>query len=133
MDLLHGWKEISTYLHLTVRTAQRWEKAGLPVHRAYDSRRSPVIASVSELDFWVRSKDTGVRHRLLGLQPLWAAKLAESGSQQRRIRRQTRRLLSELNQVRSEHQRLIAHMRVSLAGTDRLSNAAAIQRQQELL
>ncbi len=53
--ILSGWKEIAGYLHCGVRTVQRWEAAGLPVHRPAPYKRSHVIAHSEELDCWVRN------------------------------------------------------------------------------
>jgi hypothetical protein len=114
MELLCGWKEISSYLHLTVRSAQRWEKAGLPVHRAYESRRSPVVASVQELDSWLRRKTTRARTHVSVLQPVLAAELEEAKSERRRVRRTTRRLLSSLSSLRTEHRRLLGLIKSNL-------------------
>ena len=52
--ILSGWKEIAGYLHCGVRTVQRWEAEGLPIHRPATGRRSHVIADSTELDRWVR-------------------------------------------------------------------------------
>lgn len=58
-EQLDGWKEISTYLRCSVKTAQRLEmQHGLPIHRLPHSRssraprRSPVHAFPQELDQW---------------------------------------------------------------------------------
>jgi hypothetical protein len=56
MELLSGWKEIAEHLHLTVRTAQRWERLGLPVRRVSDSPCSPVVAIPDELELWARAQ-----------------------------------------------------------------------------
>ena len=53
--ILSGWKEIAQYLHCGVRTVQRWETEGLPVHRPLPHKRSHVIAHSEELDRWVRT------------------------------------------------------------------------------
>src|SRR5262249_7118450 len=50
--ILTGWKEISAHLRRGVRTAQRWERAGLPVKRITKSPRAPVVADSDELDAW---------------------------------------------------------------------------------
>ena len=52
MQLLSGWKEIATHLHRGVRTVQRWELTGLPIHRVGAISRSPVIAYAEELEEW---------------------------------------------------------------------------------
>jgi hypothetical protein len=50
---LTSWKEIASYLGVSVRTAQSWEKEkGLPVRRASSSSRSRVSARARELDNW---------------------------------------------------------------------------------
>src|SRR5579884_3804668 len=54
MAILNGWKEIATYLGRGVRTVQRWETVGLPVHRPRDKSRSPVVAIPEELDEWLK-------------------------------------------------------------------------------
>ena len=51
---LQGWKEISGYLKCGTRTAQRWEKQGLPIRQLGKSRRSPVFAFSEELDNWIK-------------------------------------------------------------------------------
>ena len=52
--VLNGWKEISGYLRVGLRTAQRWEKnLALPVYRTGTSERGPVLAYSSELDGWL--------------------------------------------------------------------------------
>jgi len=51
---LNSWKEIADYMGRGVRTVQRWERdLHLPVRRLGKSRRSPVVALVSELNFWI--------------------------------------------------------------------------------
>jgi hypothetical protein len=60
MKLLSGWKEIATYMHQGVRTVQRWELIGLPVHRVKTTSRSPVIAVGAELDAWAESSHVRV-------------------------------------------------------------------------
>jgi len=54
-QVLGGWKEIANYMHRGVRTVQRWEMFGLPVHRLRNHSRSPVIALAQDLDAWARS------------------------------------------------------------------------------
>ncbi len=50
-DRLDSWKEIAAYLKRGVRTAQRWEHAGLPVRRVATDR-GVVYAFPSEIDAW---------------------------------------------------------------------------------
>ncbi len=52
--VLSGWKEIANYLHLGMRTVQRWERRGLPIDRPVAGRRSHVFAYSEQLDTWVQ-------------------------------------------------------------------------------
>ncbi|MGE5359190.1 MAG: hypothetical protein ACM3NQ_09240 [Bacteroidales bacterium] len=55
---LRGWKEISAYLGVTDRTAQRWEsELHLPIHRMRQHGASPVYALTDEIDAWRRSSE----------------------------------------------------------------------------
>jgi TolB-like protein/Flp pilus assembly protein TadD len=52
-DRLTSWKEIAAYLNVTVRTAQRWERAEhLPIRRHRHAALSSVFAYRSELESW---------------------------------------------------------------------------------
>lgn len=51
-ERLDSWKEIAAFLQRDVRTVQRWEKSGLPVHRHSVSRLRSVYAYRSELEAW---------------------------------------------------------------------------------
>ena len=55
VGLLNSWKEIAAYLGRGVRTAQRWEKYGLPVRRLAPGPRASVIADAGEIDKWIHS------------------------------------------------------------------------------
>ena len=52
---LQGWKEIATYLRMGVRTVQRWERLGLPIHRLAGRDTGAVYAFSIELDKWMDS------------------------------------------------------------------------------
>jgi Tol biopolymer transport system component len=54
---LDSWKEIATHLGRTERTAIRWEKKGLPVHRVPGGQRQAVFAYTDEIDAWLTSTD----------------------------------------------------------------------------
>lgn len=53
---LNSWKEIAAYLQRTVRTCQRLEASGLPVHRLDGSAKAHVFAYAKELDAWLAKK-----------------------------------------------------------------------------
>lgn len=55
-NILSGWKEISNYLRMGVRTVQRYEEFGLPVRRPAGRRRGSVIATKTELDIWITAR-----------------------------------------------------------------------------
>ncbi len=56
--ILNGWKEVASYLGRGVRTVQRWQQLGLPVHRPQATDRSAVTALTAELDAWVAAGPT---------------------------------------------------------------------------
>ncbi len=53
--VLQSWKEIALYMNRGVRTVQRWEHYGLPIHRPAGRSRSAVLAMTNELDGWIQS------------------------------------------------------------------------------
>ncbi|BDC48239.1 hypothetical protein F183_A05550 [Bryobacterales bacterium F-183] len=54
---LDSWKEIASYLRVSVRTVQRWEEQnGLPVYRVRKDKAAGVFAYADELDTWQRSR-----------------------------------------------------------------------------
>jgi hypothetical protein len=56
--ILQGWKEIADHLHVTTRTAQRWEHFSLPVRRVSTSPCSSVVATSEDINHWAHSKRT---------------------------------------------------------------------------
>jgi hypothetical protein len=56
MKVLSGWKEIANHLRHGVRTVQRWEMFGLPIHRVGGG--GPVFAFVEEIEAWERGTPT---------------------------------------------------------------------------
>lgn len=97
VEVLSGWKEISTYLRMGVRTVQRYEHFGLPVRRPTGKSRSSVIATKCELDSWITARPIRRAHSRasnLGSSPTWTdfrAGLAEM-----------KRLRSEMVRLREE-------------------------------
>lgn len=53
---LQSWKEVATYVGRGVRTVQRWEHLGLPVHRPGNGDRSAVFVLVAELEHWMTTQ-----------------------------------------------------------------------------
>lgn len=51
--ILKGWKDVAKHLGCGVRTAQRWERLGMPVRRPNPHKQSAVLAVTEELDAWV--------------------------------------------------------------------------------
>jgi tetratricopeptide (TPR) repeat protein len=58
---LVGWKAIGHCLGCTERTARRWEKRSLPVHRVPGGSRSSVWADPVELAVWLRALPSELR------------------------------------------------------------------------
>jgi TolB-like protein len=56
-DRLRSWKEIAHYLGVSVRTAQRLERQGMPVQRIWLQKRGSVYASLAEISRWVKGRD----------------------------------------------------------------------------
>lgn len=54
---LDSWKEIAAHLGRNERTAIRWEKKGLPVHRVPGGQRQAVFAYIAEVDAWLNGQD----------------------------------------------------------------------------
>ena len=52
---LQSWKQIAAYMGRGVRTVQRWEQFGLPVHRPSRHGKGAVFALVAEVDQWMKS------------------------------------------------------------------------------
>ena len=114
MELLSGWKEIAEHLHLTVRTAQRWEQLGLPVRRVSGSPCSPVVAIPDELELWARTRDIKEDADLLASNKFLVSRLAELRETQTRTRRRTRRLLNDMNYLGNEQQKLLLDIQAKL-------------------
>jgi len=51
--ILSGWKAIAQHMGSSIRTAQRWERNGLPVKRPVPGLRSHVAAVSTELESWL--------------------------------------------------------------------------------
>jgi hypothetical protein len=113
MRILNGWKEIAECLNSTERTAQRWERLGLPVRRVSKSRRSPIVAFHHEIEGWMRSKQTKLE--TLGT-------LQSSLHAFRATRLETSKLVEELRTTRQIHQRLLAKIHDQIR-QDRTSSA----------
>ncbi len=53
---LNSWKEIADYIARDVRTAHRWEREGLPVHRLMHEKGASVYAVPAEIDEWLAKR-----------------------------------------------------------------------------
>jgi len=83
--ILSGWKEIANYMHRGVRTVQRWEKLGLPVHRPAAHLHTAVIASSKDLDAWLLQTQTRSQDSWGALQARVRALEAENAELRREI------------------------------------------------
>jgi Tol biopolymer transport system component len=79
-ERLDSWKEIASYLKRGVRTVQRWEASGLPVHRLELEKRGAVHAYKSEIDLWWQQRSATLT--LAGPDP---PGVNRTGSMRRRI------------------------------------------------
>ncbi len=61
LDILRGWKEISTYLGVEKRTAQRWAKNDQLPYYQPTGPRGPVLANREELNRWME-RNTALVH-----------------------------------------------------------------------
>lgn len=84
-QILTGWKHIARYLNCGVRTVQRWEEIGCPIHRPHNRKRSPVIALSTEIDDWVRSTAIG-KDELDALIPKLKVRIAELERENERLK-----------------------------------------------
>ena len=123
MELLSGWKEIAEYLHLGVRTAQRWERLGLPVRRVSDSPCSPVVAIPDELELWARTRDVREDAALLASNKFLVTRLSELRETHFQTRLQTKKLLSEINSLADKQKELLHSIQASLVPRSTLGKA----------
>jgi hypothetical protein len=119
MRILNGWKEIGECLNLTSRTAQRWERLGLPVRRVSNSSRSPIVALSDDIEAWVRERRTG---HALSPQP------QTDHAAFRAARDETRRLVQELKATRIKHQELLEAIRDQIDKSRAFSPESCSQR-----
>lgn len=73
---LQSWKEVAAYVGRGVRTVQRWESFGLPVHRPSGHDKGAVFVLVAELDEWMRSAHTRVNGETQGTGESFSNELA---------------------------------------------------------
>lgn len=58
-NILSSWKDISNYLGIAVRTAQRWEEEfNLPVKRIEKFKKTYVFAFVDDINKWLKKRPT---------------------------------------------------------------------------
>lgn len=112
MKILNGWKEIAECLSATPRTAQRWERLGLPVRRVSTSRRSPIVATSEEIENWIREKRTRFEN----------GSIQESAIAFRTTRRETQKLVVELKAARVEQRKMIDALRRRMHESQALSS-----------
>ncbi|HTW57347.1 MAG TPA: hypothetical protein VMD99_04430 [Terriglobales bacterium] len=119
MELLSGWKEIAAHIHLGVRTAQRWERLGLPVRRVSGGHCSPVVAVPDEIELWARRKEAKATGYAIASGGLLAAKSSELWAAQRKTVRRTRRLTKQLDSLQLEQEKLLLAIRSNLIESGR--------------
>jgi phage terminase Nu1 subunit (DNA packaging protein) len=105
--ILSGWKEIAGHLRRGVRTVQRWEHYGLPVHRPAGRSRSAVFAISEEIDRWAHRRPNGRPEPKgfdsnLGIHPI--ARIQETFSE-------TEKLMADLRLHAAKQQHLLGLLR----------------------
>lgn len=55
-DRLDSWKAIAVHMRREIRTVQRWESQGLPIHRLQHSKQGSIYAYKTEIDSWWTSR-----------------------------------------------------------------------------
>ena len=101
-NVLHSWKEISSYTGRGVRTIQRYEvQLGFPIHRPAGSPRSAVLAFSDEVDAWLSRSPMRVEaatDRMCADSLYHKAKVGtELAKQMQKRLQQTTQLLTKLN------------------------------------
>lgn len=112
MAVLCGWKEIANFLKRGVRTVQRWETLGLPVHRPQGGHRNAVIAFPEELDAWGH----GTPMRFIGENDALKAKIQELTVEVESLRQQLSTQLrkqQELSRMGPASQKQVSSLRES--------------------
>jgi phage terminase Nu1 subunit (DNA packaging protein) len=94
MKILNGWKEIAAHLNQGVRTVQRWEVIGLPIHRVRGRANSPVIAFAEELNDW--AEHAPVRYPDL---------LSACNAEIKRLKRDVEYLKRELQRLKAQQRK----------------------------
>lgn len=113
--ILNGWKEVANYMGRGVRTVQRWEKLGLPLHRPNTRLRSAVITTTEELDKWLAVCVTG-RNAMF-----FEAPAAQDGIVDVRHEvARADRLMDELQQLRDASRKMRAAMSITRLRTEQL-------------
>jgi hypothetical protein len=123
MKALSGWKQIATHLNQGVRTAQRWERLGLPVHRMGKGKRAPVIAFAEELDEWERTAPRRLLDEILELKNQVAALKTEMRTLKAERTRSQTKGAKEMRNQSSEMRRTAKTMRKSVANSNRKRKA----------
>ena len=101
MTILNGWKDIARYCGRGVRTVQRWERVGLPIHRPHKKLRSAVFAFAEQLNEWAAA----VPMRQTDL-------IAELEAEVARLRHDNETLRAQLAETMRE-ERLVREVRVA--------------------
>jgi phage terminase Nu1 subunit (DNA packaging protein) len=109
--ILTSWKEIASRLNCTVRTAQRWERHGLPVSRPVPGRRGHVTADPEMLESWLRGSAFWRRKDFAFLNEVQRARTLRADARLSRERLQTNMAL--LKRQANSMRRSIEHLQAT--------------------
>jgi|SRR5215472_5216845 len=126
--ILTSWKEIASRLNCAVRTAQRWERNGLPVSRPIPGRRGYVRADAELLDSWLRDGAFWRRNDFVRLGEIERSRAlrAESRHSREILRANLASLRRKAELLRHSTELLQAHPHKGLPKSTRLSQGRQI-------
>jgi hypothetical protein len=107
-QILNGWKQISNHLERGIRTAQRWEVLGMPVHRPALKDRSAVVAFSDELELWLARTSPGAQDKCVPIRDKEESNetLLRKLDQMSALVRRTRDLICQMRTFQKQRWRL---------------------------
>jgi len=117
--ILSGWKSIAEYLGCGVRTAQRWERNGLPVNRPTPGFRAHVVAHSEGIDRWIQRRASRAQGEI-------ASRLTISLEKAQKLTREFQLAREELHRKMAALKKELAEIRAKRRHRLRDKHSAAI-------